>query len=318
MKTRLLLLPCIIVGFLLSCNHTVKIELNPATAVNAVLGDISFVNKFSKSPDESVDYNTRIKTHLEYVEQKLRARKPDLTAEQLANRERMLDLLHEYRIAGQFPRNYDYEGNRPCFIDKDGNICAVGYLVEQTVGREVAEQINAKYKYEYLLNMQDETLENWIAGSGLTKEECAMIQPSYPTVETHTYGKADLSKRFQTNTAIVTTANVVFGSLNIMMISRGEQVKNLPFLGIVSGTTSILLGAYNLNRDLGAGYTTNHQRNLSIMNIGLGATSIFLSVMNVSRQNRMANRKDGLCYSVYPVSDIQNRQGLGFSLVKRF
>jgi len=194
----------------------------------------------------------------------------------------------------------------------------VGYLVEQTSGRTVAEQINAKYKYEFLLNMQDETLENWIAASGLTKEECAMIQPQYPTVETHTYGKADLSKRFQTNTAIVTAANVVFGSLNIMMISRGEQVKNLPFLGVVSGTTSILLGAYNFNRDLGAGYTTNQQRNLSIMNIGMGAASIFLSVINVSRQNRVANRNDGLCYGIYPVSDIQNRQGLGFSVVKRF
>ena len=160
------------------CNLPAQ-QVAPATSVNPVLGDTSFIEKFGRAPVKTDDCDIRTKTHLEFVEQKLRASKPSLTAEQLKNRERILDLLNEYHTAGKFPRNYDYDENRPCFIDEDGTICAVGYLVEQTAGREVAEQINAKYKYEYLLNMHDEALESWIASSGLTKEECAMIQPTY-------------------------------------------------------------------------------------------------------------------------------------------
>lgn len=161
-------------------NHLQNSAAMPANTVNALIGDISFVERYGSKPTVLTDYDLRIKIHLEYVEEKLRAKDVSgLTEAQRLKRQRMLALLQEYRMAGRFPRNYDYKENRPCFIDKDGNICAVGYLVEQTAGRNVAEQINAKYKYEYLLNMQGEALERWIAASGLTKEECAMIQPTY-------------------------------------------------------------------------------------------------------------------------------------------
>jgi hypothetical protein len=95
-------------------------------------------------------------------------------------RNHLLDLLHDYWTKAVFPRNYDYKAERkPCFIDKDGTICAVGYLVEQTAGREAAETINFKHKYDVVMEMNDEMVDNWINKSGLTKEECAMIQPTY-------------------------------------------------------------------------------------------------------------------------------------------
>ena len=128
-----------------------------------------------------------------------------LTKEQKSNRLKMLDLLHMYWTKGIFPKNYDYPGRRiPCFIDKDGNICAVGYLIAQTAGREVAERINAKFKYDYLLEMNDKTIDAWVEASGLSKVECAMIQPSYdydstecsqlvqiPTLPNYTCGAID-------------------------------------------------------------------------------------------------------------------------------
>src|SRR5690606_4507495 len=96
------------------------------------------------------------------------------------NRMYLLNLLRQYRTAGVFPRNYEYAGRRlPCFIDGDGRICAVGYLIEQTAGRAVAEEINSRHKYEEVLAMNDPAIDEWVSNSGLTKEECAMIPPTY-------------------------------------------------------------------------------------------------------------------------------------------
>jgi hypothetical protein len=149
-------------------------------SINPIIGNISFFNKYGYLPNTNTDDDLRIKTHLEYVENLLRKKDcSKLTLEARAKRNQILDLLYDYHVAGVFPRNYDHNERRPCFIDEEGRICAVGYLVEQTVGREVAERINKKHKYDDLLAMNDESLENWIASSGLTKEEFATIQPSY-------------------------------------------------------------------------------------------------------------------------------------------
>src|ERR1041384_3500069 len=56
------------------------------------------------------------------------------------------------------------------FIDADKNICAVGYLIEQTSGREVAEQINATHQYDYLLDMHEPIIEKWAQEHGFSLE----------------------------------------------------------------------------------------------------------------------------------------------------
>ena len=148
-------------------------------SVNPIIGDKSFVAKFGYEPDEKTDNQLRIKTHLAYAENLLREKKVDnLSEAQQTKRNHLLDLLHDYWTKGIFPQNYDYPNQRkPCFIDKNNTICAVGYLVEQTAGREAAEYINQKYKYSEVMAMNDEIVDNWVVNSGLTKEECAMIQP---------------------------------------------------------------------------------------------------------------------------------------------
>lgn len=164
--------------FSISCNEAKRTVVEP---VNIIIDDISFINKFGESPTSETDAILRIKTHLEYVEKSLRLTDvSNLPYELQTRRRKMLDLLHQYWIAGIFPRNYDYKDQRmPCFIDKNGRICAVGYLIEQTAGRETAEAINGKFQYSYILDMKDRVVDDWIASSGLTKEECAMIQPTY-------------------------------------------------------------------------------------------------------------------------------------------
>lgn len=149
--------------------------------VNAVIGDISYIWKYGKAPGIHTNEQLRIATHLEYVEKLLRSRDASgLPQELQESRAELLDHLHEYWNAGAFPVNYDFPGERrPCFIDKNGNICAVGYLVEQSAGRKMAEAINARYQYSYIADMNMPALLGWVENSGLTLEECAMIQPEY-------------------------------------------------------------------------------------------------------------------------------------------
>lgn len=154
---------------------------NNHNTINAVLGDVSFVKKFGKAPNEAINERLRIQTHLAYVEALLRkADVANLSPQLRERRAALLDKLHDYRLAGEFPTNLDFpQERRPCFIDAVGNICAVGYLIEQTAGRALAEHITAAHQYDFLADMKMPELTAWVEASGLTARECAMIQPTY-------------------------------------------------------------------------------------------------------------------------------------------
>ncbi len=160
MKKAIIILSMVILAFLSFKNQ----PGNNEQTINPLIGDISFINKFGQKPNATTNEDLRIRTHLEYVENLFRQKDvSNLTAEQKENRIYLLDLLHEYWTDGIFPRNYDYANNRvPCFIDKNGRICAVGYLIEKTAGRQVAEKINTEYKYEKLLKMNDPIVYSWV------------------------------------------------------------------------------------------------------------------------------------------------------------
>ena len=114
--------------------------------INPVIGDASFVAKYGTQPVLGDNETDRIKTHLEYVEEQLRATDVSaFTAEQQAKRTGILDHLQTYWQREQFPINTAYPNERkPCFIDENGTICAVGYLIEKTAGLATAEEINAQ------------------------------------------------------------------------------------------------------------------------------------------------------------------------------
>jgi len=151
-----------------------------STTVNPVIGDAGFIAAFGRAPDVRDDEDLRIAAHLSYVEILLRQRTTDDLSPQLrAERERNIQRLHDYRMRGVFPRNRKYAERRPCFIDDDGRICAVGFLVEQSAGRDVAEGINGRFQYARIDQMRSKVLDRWIERSGLTRREVAMIQPAY-------------------------------------------------------------------------------------------------------------------------------------------
>ncbi|MBI3240477.1 MAG: hypothetical protein HYZ43_16795 [Flavobacteriia bacterium] len=155
-------------------------------SINPVIGDLSFVTRYGSQPSLTDNETDRIKTHLAYVEEQLRATDVSaLTVEQQAKRTEILDHLHTYWQREQFPINTAYPNERkPCFIDEKGTICAVGYLIEQTAGLTTAEAINEQYQYATITEMMDKLPEiaQWATENGLTVNECAMIQPTYMAV----------------------------------------------------------------------------------------------------------------------------------------
>jgi hypothetical protein len=151
-------------------------------AINLILGDESFTRRFHRPVPPDFDPDARIRLHLEYVLARLRAR-PDhgLTPSLRAARRRNLDRLAAYVARGEFPRNDDHpDPMRPTFIDARGRTCAVGYLIEQDLGRAAAEAIAARYKYAFIREIDSPLLADWAARSGLALAELEMIQPEYP------------------------------------------------------------------------------------------------------------------------------------------
>lgn len=127
---------------------------------------------------------------LQVVESLLRRHNASwMTPELQAERARNLDRLRDYWQRGEYPINYEHPGAwEPVFIDLDGNICAVGYLVEQSLGRDVAERINSRYHFATIRQIDAPELKEWIKNSGLTYEEVVAIQlPAVEAIEENPY-----------------------------------------------------------------------------------------------------------------------------------
>lgn len=148
--------------------------------VNAVIGDRSFVSAFGHLPDADTDNHLRIQTHLNYVIRTLKERTPlTISPIDYPQRHLMISLLEKYAAEGRFPQQFAYGGRRPLFEDAKGNVCAVGYLVQQTAGQILVSQIREKWAYAYLPAIKNQALQRWAQHSGLTETELATIQPTY-------------------------------------------------------------------------------------------------------------------------------------------
>ena len=147
---------------------------------NHHLGDDSFVARFGRQPSPVDTEHDRMHVHLHYVRELLASRPP--TSPVLAGRRaELLGYLDDYIAAGITPRNTYVPWRSPVFIDADGRICAVGYLIERSVGRAVPEAIAAAHRLDYLEDIATAMPEvaSWVASSGFTLDELASIQPGY-------------------------------------------------------------------------------------------------------------------------------------------
>jgi hypothetical protein len=285
--------------------------------VNAILGDISFFEKYSSLPTQSASEVLRIQTHLEYVESLLRnASTAHLTKKQKKNRQKAIENLHFYWTVGIFPENREFLNDRkPCFIDAKGNLCAVGYLIQQSAGRGVAEQINARFQYEYLMEMEWNVIDEWIASSGLTKLECAMIQPTYGPTPTENY----ITPGFGYATAVFSGANVALSVMNVSQINRQNQGLFTPILGMVLGAGQITLGALNfpeIQYGWSGSYINEAQRNYALMNVALGTSSVIFSTWSLITRKPAKTRNVSWNVGAFPTN--RNQLNVAFSFRKSF
>jgi hypothetical protein len=293
--------------------------------INPVIGDISYMEKFGILPNDLTDEQTRISTHLAYIEKRL-GQQPltHLTPQQKQNREKVLALLHVYCLAGNFPKNYDFPGERkPCFIDSDGSICAVGYLIEKTAGRGAAEKINQLYQYDEIKDMDQTVIEKWAIEYGLTLEECAMIQPSYGFPAPANNIQKEIKPGYGISSGIIGGANIAFNIINVSQLQSGKHNKSILFAGFVCGMAQIITGALNIKNDKtnyyinGASVTTTYkmQNNLSYVNIAMGTTTIITSAWNLLSRRKNKNKENNIGLYSYPT--INNSVVMGFTFTKK-
>jgi hypothetical protein len=298
----------------------------PSNTVNPIIGDESFIAIFGIQPGQDTDDQLRIQTHLFYVENKLRARPADgLSEQQRENREKVLDLLQEYWKNGVFPANLDYLAERrPCFIDNNGNICAVGYLVEKTAGLAVAEQINEEHQYDYLLDMNSPVIEAWAKEHGLTLEECAMIQPSYqplPPVGPDGTIHQPIKSGYGISSGLVGGFNLAINTINIS--GKYGNIKTISYIGLVSGFSQIMLGIANVRKDkttypvMENPRTTSYkgQRNLSYLNIAVGTTTMVTSTINLLLNKKLNSKNNSVGLYSYP--GLNNEMNIGLTMSTR-
>ncbi len=216
--------------------------------VNAVLGDISYTNTFGVEPDNLTSEEVRIRTHLEFVADLLKEKDTsDLNSSQIENRWKLIALLENYKEAGIFPKNRHFKTRNPVFIDEDGNLCAVGYLIAQTEGLEAAEEINRRHKFDYIKDIDPKLIDNWLAENGITKNEAAMIQPMYGGVYTETIEQNEVELEYAIGSSVL--AGMQLGTTAYSMLSDDSPstIKKISAFNSLLGMGSITLGLINLD-----------------------------------------------------------------------
>lgn len=271
-------------------------------AINSVIGDESFIKTYGIKPDNDVPERLRIKTHLQYVEKLLRSRSTDHLSDKLKkNRAQHLNHLRDYILAGEFPHNDGHpDARRPTFISENGHICAVGYLVEQDLGRDAAESINKEFKYETISEIDNPVFLKWVDSSGFTIHELATIQPAYGPVVTEEVERNEnrVGLSYGIGSSVLTGASILYHTNNPKNPWLFDDPSSNLWYGLAAGSSSILLGVLNLNNkrtytepvevvtyeDECWGYycpplrkvtATNHTRKaLSIANMGVGIFTV--------------------------------------------
>lgn len=220
-------------------------DFHPDT-VNALLGDVSYTETFDEPITESTPEEVRIKTHLGYVVSLLKqADTSNLDASQKENRATLITLLEGYKEAGVFPKNRHFETRRPVFIDEDGNLCAVGYLIAQTEGLEAAQTINQQHKFDYIKDIDPKLVDGWLAENGLTKKEAAMIQPAYRTERT--VEENNIETEYMVGSSLLAGIQIGSTAFNLLSDSPGRTNRKVSAFNTLLGLSNLTLGLVNLD-----------------------------------------------------------------------
>lgn len=139
------------------------------------------INQRARAIARAAETN-RVRAHLLAAEQRLRARgNGQLTRAQTRRRTANIAVLGEYRARGQYPHNTEFPGRRvPYFMDSEGRLCALSYLMARSGERDLVNQVAATDNNSYVAELAGNVeVMQWLAREGLTLEEAALIQPMH-------------------------------------------------------------------------------------------------------------------------------------------
>ncbi len=153
--------------------------------------------------------------------------------ELVSRRNLQISRLHTYATAGRFPRNTEFPGRLvPYFVDHAGTACAVGHLMRLDGQIPLVDRIAASCNHIRIEDVSRGPLVDWIHDSGLTRAECALIQPSYATIEDYRRGREwrDEQTRLQNHFARVEKTLQVQSqrSLGEALIAKLEAIPTRP------------------------------------------------------------------------------------------
>ena len=103
-----------------------------------------------------------------------------LTPEQRATREALIEELGRYQGAGRFPINRDFALRTPYFVDQEGTRCALAHLMESTGEHALVARIRTERNNARAVELSDDPqVRQWLVAQGITLDEAARIQPTY-------------------------------------------------------------------------------------------------------------------------------------------
>jgi hypothetical protein len=221
----------------------------------------------------------------------------------------------------------DYPNERkPCFRDRNGNICAVGYLVDETGNSSLVDDIEREQNYDYIFDIESAELAEWVAESGLSNEECAMIQPTYgyqPITNDPNY----LRPSYAISSAALAGTGLAVTLLSMSQLNspgRGRWI--IPAVGAASGISQIVLGSIYYRRsnyhslcwDWSCPPISERSQNLSLLNIGIGTFSTALNTFALVRQLRSQKKHKSISWNMYGYQTSTEDYAIGLNFIKRF
>ena len=192
----------------------------------------------------------RLRAHFDSVDTELRTRDVShLSAEQRANRTRLIGWLREYRDAGRFPQNDRFPDQTiPFFRDSRGTLCAMAYLVDRSGGRDIVDRIANARNNAYIGELTDDRdLVTWLDKSGLSVAEAARIQPAYDGGPCCVIGPNPVDRdRVSTGYALA-SMGLGGSSLGTIGFNAFSPSRTSGALGLVAGVATLIAGASYLD-----------------------------------------------------------------------
>lgn len=170
-----------------------------------------------------------LKTHLRLVEESLRSVDVTRLSPQLRTaRSKNLGALHEYWTRESSPGNRMLPYRNPVFIDEHNRICAVGYLMLRDGQGKLASLLAATNDTVFIRDIENPAFREWAAGSGLTLDELAWIQPMYGPANEQTWTPVGKGIQGQVYT-IALGESGIYGAGRFDRADNAQLVRNIGY-----------------------------------------------------------------------------------------